>query len=58
MFLTLRQLASLGKKTDERLTLYYNDFRKMCERVIKKRSPKLGLCEVDWSHDLIAFINY
>ncbi len=45
-----RQLANLGKKTDERLTLYYDDFKKMCERVVRKRSPRPGQLLIRCSH--------
>ena len=37
-----RQLANLGKKTDDRLTLYFHDFKEMCRRVIKRKRPKMG----------------
>uniref|UniRef100_A0A1X7T521 Chromodomain-helicase-DNA-binding protein 6-9 tri-helical domain-containing protein n=1 Tax=Amphimedon queenslandica TaxID=400682 RepID=A0A1X7T521_AMPQE len=36
-----RQLANLGKKTDDRLTLYFHDFKEMCRRVIKRKRPKM-----------------
>lgn len=38
-----RQLASLGKKSDERLTLYLHDFKQMCWRVLKKKRVRKGL---------------
>lgn len=38
-----RQLASLGKKSDERLTLYLHDFKQMCRRVLKKKRVKKGM---------------
>lgn len=38
-----RQLANLGKKSDDRLTLYFHDFKEMCRRVIRKKRPKIGL---------------
>ena len=38
-----RVLASLGKKTDERLTLYLRDFKEMCRRAIAKKKPKIGV---------------
>ena len=37
-----RQLASLTKKSDERLTLYLHDFKQMCWRVLKKKPIKKG----------------
>lgn len=37
-----RQLASLTKKSDERLTLYLHDFKQMCWRVLKKKKIKIG----------------
>ena len=39
-----RQLANLGKKSDERLTLYLHDFMQMCWRVLKKKKMKIGGC--------------
>ena len=38
-----RHLASLGKKSDERLTLYLHDFKQMCWRVLKKKRVRKGL---------------
>ena len=37
-----RQLASLTKKSDERLTLYLHDFKQMCWRVLKRKKIKKG----------------
>jgi hypothetical protein len=37
-----RHLANLGKKSDDRLTTYYIDFRNMCQRVINGQRPKKG----------------
>lgn len=37
-----RQLANLGKKSDERLTTYYFDFRDMCQRVINGQKLRKG----------------
>lgn len=38
-----RQLASLTKKSDERLTLYLHDFQQMCRRVIRKKPIRRGV---------------
>ena len=38
-----RQLANLGKKSNDRLTTYYIDFRNMCQRVINGQRAKKGL---------------
>ncbi len=37
-----RHLASLTKKSDERLTLYLHDFKQMCWRVLKKKKVRHG----------------
>lgn len=37
-----RQLANLGKKSDDRLTTYYLDFRDMCQRVINGQKLRKG----------------
>ena len=37
-----RHLANLGKKSDERLTTYYFDFRDMCQRVINGQKLRKG----------------
>jgi len=37
-----RQLASLGKKSDERLTVYLHDFKQICWKVLKKKPIKIG----------------
>ena len=42
-----RALASLGKKSDERLKLYLYDFKEMCRRVIAKRRQKIGTCRIE-----------
>ena len=39
---SFRALASLGKKSDERLTLYLHDFKEMCRRLIAKKRQKIG----------------
>lgn len=36
-------MASLGKKSDERLSLYLQDFKDMCRRVIAHKRPKKGV---------------
>lgn len=41
-----RQLANLGKKSDERLSLYLHEFKKMCRRVITKKPTKTGFLSV------------
>eukprot|EP00731_Ephydatia_muelleri_P027006 Em0018g1106a len=41
-----RQLANLTKKSDERLTLYFHDFKEMCIRVLKRKSIRRGLSGV------------
>lgn len=38
-----RQLANLSKKSDERLSLYLQDFRQMCERVMRRKKIRRGL---------------
>ena len=48
-----RHLANLGKKSDDRLTTYYIDFRNMCQRVINGQRPKKGLWE-----DLLCLVAF